>query len=288
MVVQGGLFTVGEMLQWAVLFLGKENRLEAELLLAHALESSRPKLLAYPEAVIDEKKAQLFKELIGALSQGEPLQYLLGRQNFMGLDFFVNSQVLIPRSDTEVLVEEAIKITQGLPKPIKILDLCTGSGAIAISLAKYIEDAQIIATDISPEALEVAEKNARHIGVIDKITFYQGDLFEPLAGNHSPKTFDLIVSNPPYITTQEMEVLSIQVKKEPQLALWGGEDGLDLYRQIIPQAPQYLKEGAFLLVEIGYEQTEAVTQIYKEAGLEAIQVLKDWSGNDRVIKGRIR
>ena len=156
MVSRDGLPTVSEMLQWAVLFLKKSNRLEIELLLAHSLSWPREKVLAYPEKVLNKEEASRFQKLIKALAEGEPLQYLLGKQNFMGLDFVVGKNVLIPRSDTEVLVEEIIKIAQG-KTGIKILDLCTGSGAIAISLAKHLPGAELIATDISPEALQIAQ-----------------------------------------------------------------------------------------------------------------------------------
>lgn len=281
MVSRDGLPTVSEMIQWAVLFLKKHNRLEIELLLAHALNWPREKVLAYPEKVLDKGEVSKFQELINALAKGEPLQYLLGKQNFMGLDFLVDKNVLIPRSDTEVLVEETVKIAEGKSKTIKILDLCTGSGAIAVSLAKHIKGSEVIATDISPEALKIAKINSIENQVTDNITFLQGDLFEPVAKGCK---FDFVVSNPPYITSLEMEELSPQVKREPHLALWGGDDGLDFYRRITKQASTYLKPGGYLLMEIGYQQGQEVKQLCEDNGFVEVEIIKDWSGNDRVVK----
>lgn len=284
MVSRDGLPTVSEMLQWAVLFLKKPNRLEIELLLAHSLSWSREKVLAYPEKVLNKEEVSRFQELIKALAEGEPLQYLLGKQNFMGLDFVVDKNVLIPRSDTEVLVEEIIKIAPE-KTGLKILDLCTGSGAIAISLAKHLPGAELIATDISPEALQIAQVNSLNNQVNHKITFYQGDLFEPLTQDYK---FDFVVSNPPYITSQEMQELAPQVKREPHLALWGGADGLDFYRRITKQAPAYLKPDGFLLLEIGYQQGQEVKQLCEDNGFREVTIIKDWSDNDRVVKAYMR
>lgn len=273
--------TVKDLLQWAVLFLGKEKRLEVELLLAQVCSYSRAKLLAYPEEILTEAKIEKFIKYVNRRKQGEPLQYLTGKQNFMGLEFKVTPDVLVPRSDTEVLVEEVINLANKIKKPVKILDLCTGSGAIAISLAKHIQDSELVATDISREALAIARYNAAANGVEKKVSFIQGDLFQPL--NVGAK-FKIIVSNPPYISTQEMEELPADVKKEPQIALWGGKDGLDFYQAIIKNAPNYLEHNGYLFLEIGYRQGEAVQNICWENGFTECQVSQDWGGYDRVIK----
>ena len=214
-------------------FLGKEKRLEIEVLLAKAADLSRASLLAYPEKILNKQQVEKFRKLIYRLKDNTPLQYLTGKQNFMGLDFQVNENVLIPRSDTEVLVEEVINLVRTFEGKVTILDLCTGSGAIAVSLAKYLPHAQLVATDISPEALEVAKINAQIHMVAERITFLVGDLFEPLGETK----FHIITANPPYISSLEMEELPEDVKKEPKLALWGGEDGLDFYRKITALAP---------------------------------------------------
>ncbi|MFZ5943939.1 MAG: peptide chain release factor N(5)-glutamine methyltransferase [Bacillota bacterium] len=275
--------TVKDFLQWAVSFLGAEKRIEAELLLAETLGYSRAKLLAYQEELLAEEKQERFQDLINRRKSGEPLQYLLGKQNFMGLDFLVNKNVLIPRSDTEVLVEETIKLAKEIAKPLSILDLCTGSGAIAVSLAKYLPDASFCAVDISGDALEVAKINAVNAGVLEKIEFFHGDLYAPL----TKQSFEIIVSNPPYISTGEMEQLPLDVKKEPALALWGGEDGLDFYRRILEEAPKYLKTNGYILLEIGWQQGETVLNLLKDNNFVNRKIIKDWAGNVRVVKGQL-
>ncbi|MFZ7104901.1 MAG: peptide chain release factor N(5)-glutamine methyltransferase [Peptococcaceae bacterium] len=275
--------TVKDLLQWAVLFLGKESRIETELLLAEVTGYSRARLLAYPEKIAAPGTVRLFSELIERRKAGEPLQYLLGRQNFMGLDFIVNPSVLIPRSDTEVVVEEAIKTAKETAGPVKLLDLCTGSGAIAVSIAKYVPSAEVIGVDISAEALKVARLNAEANGVGDKVTFICGDLFAYV----QKLPFNIIVSNPPYISTAEMPDLPEDVKKEPRLALWGGEDGLDFYRRIVNAAGAFLSKPGHLLMEIGWQQGPAVLNLFTRAGFVNCQILKDWSGNERVVKGTL-
>lgn len=274
--------TVKQLLQWAALFLGKEKRIEAELLLARVSGYSRAKLLAYQDQFLSVEQVNEFINFIESRKAGEPLQYLLGKQNFMGLDFIVNKSVLIPRSDTEVLVEEVINLAGERKGPLKILDLCTGSGAIAVSLAKYIPRAVVFATDISGEALEVAKNNAELNKVSQRIEFFRGDLFEPVVG----MDFDLIVSNPPYLSTKEMEDLPADVKKEPFIALWGGVDGLEFYRKIINIGFDYLKSPGFLLVEIGWQQGEKVKNLCLTRGFSQCSIIKDWANNDRVVKAK--
>lgn len=274
--------TVKELLQWAVLFLGKEKRIEAELLLAQLINFSRAKLLAYPEKIITKDQALEFREIVKLRKEGEPLQYILGREDFMALDFKVTKDVLIPRSDTEIMVEKVIDYIRSSSQIGHVLDLCTGSGAIAISLAYYLPEIKLTAVDISEEALVIARLNAQANGVEDKINFYQGDLFAALEENMK---YNIIVSNPPYITSSEMEGLPVDVQKEPHLALWGGFDGLDFYRKIIKQAPDFLETGGRLFVEIGSKQGQEVSCLFKENAFTNIEVIKDWNNLDRVVSG---
>lgn len=207
-----------------------------------------------------------------------PLQYITGEQEFMGLPFLVNDKVLIPRQDTEILVEEALKAVK---EGAKILDVCTGSGCIIISILKLVSGTKGMACDISGEALEVARENARRQGVA--VDFRQGDLFEPVEGQ-----FDVIVSNPPYIPTAEIEKLMEEVKFfEPRTALDGNEDGLAFYRRLAAESLRYLKDGGWLMVEIGCDQGRAVAELLRDAGFCEVEVCRDLAGLDRVVKGRL-
>lgn len=222
-------------------------KLKARLLLQYVLDKPRQYIIVYDNKEIDKQQQWQYFVNIEKLTKGIPLQHITHRQEFMKMDFFVDENVLIPRSDTEILVEEVIKIAQKYNSP-RILDLCTGSGAIAISLKKFVPNADITAVDISEKALEIAQKNAEKLEA--KINFVKSDLFDKLDN----KKFDIIVSNPPYIRKDEIKKLSEEVQKEPKIALDGGEDGLDFYRIIAEQAINYLKTGSFLCFEIGYNQ----------------------------------
>ncbi|SMB88142.1 release factor glutamine methyltransferase [Desulfonispora thiosulfatigenes DSM 11270] len=274
--------TVKEILQWAVIFLGRDKRLEAELLLAQVLNFSRAKLLAYPEKVLNQDELHKFVERVNLRKDGEPLQYILGTEDFMGLDFKVTENVLIPRSDTEIMVEKVIENVDKT-KSIRILDLCTGSGAIAVSLAKYLPLSKITAVDISAEALDVARFNARANEVDGQINFCQSDLFKDL---DPEMKFEIIVSNPPYITSREMTELPKDVQKEPHLALWGGLDGLDFYRRIAKNSPEFIIPGGELFLEIGYKQALEVSSFLQTSGFKSIEVIKDWNQLDRVVYGK--
>jgi len=208
----------------------------------------------------------------------------------MGHKFYVDENVLIPQPDTEVLVETAIRlIVKGIKdisddkktkQQINILDLCTGSGNIAISLAKYVENAKIIATDISEKALDVAIKNAKINNVYNKIEFIKSDLFEKL----EEMEFDYIISNPPYIKSEEILKLSKEVQNEPKIALDGGKDGLEFYRKIFKKAPEFLKDKGYLILEIGFDQAQQIIEIYnKEEFSQVGNIIKDYGGNDRVV-----
>lgn len=252
-------------------------KLKARLLLQYVLDKPRQYIIVYDNKEIDKQQQWQYFVNIEKLTKGVPLQHITHRQEFMKMDFFVDENVLIPRPDTEILVEEVIKIAQKYNSP-RILDLCTGSGAIAISLKKFVPNADITAVDISEKALEIAQKNAKKLET--KINFLKSDLFDKLDN----KKFDIIVSNPPYIMKDEIKKLSEEVQKEPKIALDGGEDGLDFYRIITEQAINYLKTGSFLCFEIGYNQKSDVIKIIEdEQNYKNIYCKKDLYGNDRII-----
>jgi protein-(glutamine-N5) methyltransferase, release factor-specific len=252
-------------------------KLKARLLLQYVLDKPRQYIIVYDNKEIDKQQQWQYFVNIEKLTKGIPLQHITHRQEFMKMDFFVDENVLIPRPDTEILVEEVIKIAQKYNSP-RILDLCTGSGAIAISLKKFVPSADITAVDISEKALEIAQKNAEKLEA--KINFVKSNLFDKLDN----KKFDIIVSNPPYIRKDEIKKLSEEVQKEPKIALDGGEDGLDFYRIIAEQAINYLKTGSFLCFEIGYNQKNDVIKIIEdEQNYKNTYCKKDLYGNDRII-----
>lgn len=252
-------------------------KLKARLLLQYVLDKTRQYIIVYDNKEIDKQQQWQYFVNIEKLTKGIPLQHITHRQEFMKMDFFVDENVLIPRPDTEILVEEVIKIAQKYNSP-RILDLCTGSGAIAISLKKFVPNADITAVDISEKALEIAQKNAEKLEA--KINFVKSNLFDKLDN----KKFDIIVSNPPYIRKDEIKKLSEEVQKEPKIALDGGEDGLDFYRIIAEQAINYLKTGSFLCFEIGYNQKNDVIKIIEdEQNYKNTYCKKDLYGNDRII-----
>lgn len=260
-----------------------ESNLKAKMLIADVLNKTKEYILVHDEEEINEKEKKVFLEKIERLKNHEPIQYILNHQEFMGFNFFVNENVLIPQPDTENLVEEVLHIVDKLDKDvneeIRILDLCTGSGAIAISLAKLLgKNALVYASDVSEEALKVAEENSMNNMV--NIYFFKSNIFKKISELYK---FDIIVSNPPYIETKELENLSEEVKKEPKLALDGGEDGLKFYKEIAKEAKKYLLENGYLAFEIGYNQKESVINILKKENYKNIYSRKDLSGNDRIV-----
>lgn len=253
---------------------------EAETIIAHCLKTDRatlyrdnPQIPGGPAAEIDS--------LVKRRATREPLQYILGYMEFLALKIKVGQGVLIPRPETELLAEEAIKIISNFKFQIlnfKILDLCTGSGCLALSLAKELPDIEVYGTDISESAIKYANKNAA-LNMIKNVTFLEGSLFEPVKG----LTFDLIVSNPPYIRSNDIQDLQPEIKDwEPQDALDGGADGLDYYRLIIHAAKNYLNEGGYLMLELGINQADAVKRMAEDAGLKDITLIKDYAGIDRI------
>ncbi len=254
------------------------------MLLEHVLKMNKFELVINHTQEIPEEKINAFKLGLEKLKNNVPIQYITNHQEFMRLNFYVDENVLIPQPDTEILVEEVIKyVEQNLAtssSPVKILDLCTGSGAIAVSLAKYIENCEITASDISNKAIQVAKLNAEKNLVHKKITFIESNMFE----NIKDTKFDIIVSNPPYIETSIIPTLDGEVQKEPHIALDGGNDGLDFYRIIINDAYNHLNTDGKLFLEIGYNQKVSIFDlIEKNENLKEPICIKDLSQNDRVV-----
>ena len=258
----------------------REALLEARFLLEAVCGTKMQDLLLNPDRVLSEEEEASYRVLLEKRLRRIPVAYLLGEQEFMGLSFTVTPSVLIPRQDTELLVEEALReMTDGF----RILDLCTGSGCILLSLLHYSNGSTGIGTDIDEGALEVAAGNANRLGLEDRVTFLQGDLFAPVRGREH--SFDLITANPPYIRTGDLGSLQPEVRNaEPRLALDGGEDGLSFYRRIAREAPFYLDLGGMLLMEIGCDQAEEVLGILEARGYYEPEVYKDYGGNDRVVR----
>ena len=263
----------------------EEADTEARLVLEAACDSTFSALYATPERVLTEEEREKLRVLLDGRLKRIPLAYLTGTQEFMGLSFFVNEAVLIPRQDTETLVEEAMPL---LFDGMRFLDLCTGSGCVALSLFRYSNNTVAVATDISEEALQIAEKNAKALGLEERIRFLACDLFPPLA-KKPEKGYDLIMANPPYIRAGEIGTLMPEVREhEPLTALSGGPDGLSFYRRILALAPRYLARGAFLLTETGYDQAETVAAMYEEAGFLHVRTHRDLNGILRVVSGAYR
>ena len=254
-------------------------KLKARLLLQHILGLRREQIIIYDNKELTREQERAYIEHIEKLKKGVPLQHITNMQEFMKMNFYVNSDVLIPRPDTEVLVEEVIKLGRVKKNPT-ILDLCTGSGAIAVSISRYLPSAKVYASDISKKALEVAKINAENNDVLEKIQFVHSDLFANLEGIK----FDIIVSNPPYIKSGVIKTLDLEVQKEPIIALDGGKDGLEFYRRITEEAYSHLKFDSHLCLEIGYDQKEEVMEILENAKVySGTYCKKDLYGNDRVI-----
>jgi len=281
-------WTIKKLLDWTTGYFKKFNiewpHLEAEILLSHALALPRIQLYVQFERVLKDDELAKYKALILRRSKREPIAYITGHQPFMSLDLEVNSSVLIPRPETEKLVEVAIEAAKGIEKPL-IADIGVGSGAIAVSLAKHLPQAELIGTDSSVEALEVVKKNADKTGVSDRCKFLSGDLFAPLDGYKGK--FDIVVSNPPYIKTGEIDKLQPEIKFEPRGALDGGEDGLKFYRIISAQAAEYIKSGGFLILEVGMGQAQDVVKLIEGTKrFQSSKIIKDLSGIDRVVTSK--
>ena len=256
------------------------DSIDAKVLLKFILKKDNTYIIANANKEMSRDEENKLQESIQKIKDGIPLQYITHNQEFMGINFEVNQNVLIPQPDNEILVENTIGLVLGnkslenqedSKKTMQILDLCTGSGAIAVSLKKYLPTAKIFASDISEKALEVAKKNAKNNNV--EIEFIKSDMFENIH-----EKFDIIVSNPPYIKSEEIEKLSKEVQNEPKLALDGGKDGLKFYKIISREIKNYLKENGTLLMEIGYDEANEVMKLFENS-----TCIKDYANNDRVI-----
>ena len=255
-----------------------ESDLDARLLLEFSCGITRSDLLAHGDREPSREQEEKYQDLLEKRSGRIPLQHLTGTQDFMGLSFRVNENVLIPRQDTEILVEEVMKDLDG---GCSILDLCTGSGCILISLLNYSNDCHGVGVDLSGAALEVARENARELIPQKDCTFLEGDLFEKVEGR-----FDVLTSNPPYIPSRDVDGLMPEVREhEPRMALDGFEDGLHFYRRIIKECPPYLNGGANVFFEIGFDQGEDVSGLMREAGFMEVRIIQDYAGLDRVVTG---
>ena len=259
----------------------EEAALDARLLLEAVCGTDRNDLLVHGEQPVAPEAEEKYFGWIGKRAGRIPLQQLTGEQDFMGLTFTVNENVLIPRQDTEILVEEVLK---ELHDGMRILDMCTGSGCILLSLLHYSNDCEGLGVDLSAEALEVAGRNVLKVLTPEKAEhahFLQSDLFEKVEGK-----FEIIVSNPPYIASAEVDRLMPEVRDhEPRMALDGTEDGLEFYRRIIAEAGQYLVSSGMLFFEIGYDQGQVVSELMREHGYREVQVVQDYAGLDRVVYG---
>jgi len=256
-------------------------RMAAETLLMHVLGCDRAYVIAHPEAALEDEQAARFRQAVARRATGEPLQYITGHQEFWGLDFIVTPAVLIPRPETEHLVEAAMaKVRElKLEKP-RILDVGTGSGCIALAVKKELPQADVHAVDISWQALEIAQKNAERLGLY--VEFGQSDL---LSDFHGTK-FDLILSNPPYVGRSEWDKVQKEVREhEPEVAVFAGERGIDIYRRLVPEARAALQPGGWLMLEIGYSQEQAVLELMQ--GWEDVASIPDLQGIPRVVVGRI-
>lgn len=264
----------------------KDSSIISKILIEYLCDISRESVVYHYEDIIEIDKVNRYKELLNKVVEGIPVQYITNRQEFMGLEFYVDENVLIPQPDTEILVEEVIEKYKD--RECKILDLCTGSGAIGIALAKYIEGSEVFASDISCKALQIAKLNAERNLVHRKMNFIESNMFENFAKFKAEK-FDIIVSNPPYIKSDVINQLDIQVKNEPHLALDGGVDGLEFYRLIADDANLYLKDNGMLFLEIGYDQRDSVIKLLKKNNFYSdIYSKKDLGGNDRIVVSTIR
>lgn len=277
-------WTIGTILTWTKQYFqdkGVDNpRLDAEVLLSHILGKDRLYLYVHFDQPLEQKELEAFRAVVKRRALREPVAYITGCREFMGLAFQVSQAVLIPRPDTEILVETVLaKLAGEKTAAPSLLDIGTGSGAIIISILHTLAAATGVAVDISAEALLVARENACRHGVADRLTLCKGDVFSAVAG----RQFDVIVSNPPYIPQQDITGLAAEVRKEPHLALDGGADGLDFYRRISQAASTYLVDGGLLAFEVGLGQADEVAELGKAQQFLVEAIVKDYAGIDRVV-----
>ena len=289
-----GPWTVRRLLEWTTPFFTRKQvdspRLAAELLLAHVLDVPRIKLYTDYERTLPEKQLTAYRALVQRASEHEPIAYLTGRAHFFNLEFEVTRDVLIPRPDTETLVENVVQLSRNQPgfEAPRVLDLCTGSACIAAAIAHSLKNATILATDISEPAVAVARRNVERLNLADRVTVEPGDLFDPISRQPDPQPFHLIVSNPPYVPTAQIEKLDRNVRDyEPLAALDGGLDGLVIHRRILTGAAERLLPGGRIFLEIQFDQGPTIKDIaadHKE--FDDVRILKDYGGHDRVLTAR--
>jgi len=282
-------WTIQKLLNWTTEHFTEKRidlpRLSAELLLSHVLNMKRIELYTQFDKLVARQQLDQLHDLVKRAGQYEPIRYLIGKTEFYSLQFDVSPDCMIPRPETELLVERAIEFLRRKTGKQFVCDLCTGCGCIAIAIAKNYPDADIIATDISDAALDIAAQNIEKHKLQDRIKLLCGDLFDPLIPQLDVSKFDLIVCNPPYTTAAEFESLEKNVKAfEPRIALYAGEDGLDVYRRITEKVDQFLKPDAALMLEIGYAQGQAVGELLEQVGcFSKITIEKDYHDNDRIV-----
>ncbi len=285
-------WTIQKLLAWITEYLTKNQvdapRLSAEMLLSHVLSMKRIELYAQFDRAVEKESLDRLHDLVKRASQHEPVAYLIGRAEFYSLEMEVTRDCLIPRPETELLVQRAIELLRKRDGSQHVCDLCTGCGCIAIAVAKNCPTAHVVATDISDQALAVAARNVEKHGLGERIELLCGDLFDPIVPHLDATSWDLIVCNPPYVSTAEYEALDRNVKDyEPKTALLAGEDGLDIYRRIVEKIDRFLKPDGALLLEIGYAQGPAIRDLLEQTDLFSdIKVEKDHQNNDRVVTAR--
>jgi len=283
------IWTIQKLLNWTAEYLTNKSvdspRLSAELLLSHALGLMRIELYTQFDRQVPQQQLDQLHDLVKRAGLHEPVAYLTGRTEFYSLELEITADCLIPRPETELLVQRAIEFLRTRSGVQYICDLCTGSGCIAVAIAKNVPDARVTATDISSAALEVAARNVEKHRLTEQVTLLCGDLFEPIIQQLDVNQFDLIVCNPPYVSTAEYEKLDKNVKDyEPESALLAGADGLDVYHRIIDNVYDFLKPGTALMLEIGYSQGPAVRELLEQTGaFGKIKIEKDLNDNDRVV-----
>ncbi|MFZ7134603.1 MAG: peptide chain release factor N(5)-glutamine methyltransferase [Eubacteriales bacterium] len=282
------MITIVQALKDATIVLKKDHRnlsprLDCEVLLASLLHVDRSFFLIHGNERIDKEIYFEYQHYIHRRSQGEPVAYIIQKQEFMGLEFYVDQRVLIPRADTEILVETVIELCQNTKdQAVHILDVGTGSGVIGLSVANYVPWSKVVLLDISRDALDVAKLNAKTLH-IDNVQFILGDCLGGIAANK----FHFILSNPPYISTDDIPKLQREIQKfEPHIALDGGRDGLSYYRRIVRESKEYLLSGGTVVFEIGYDQGEEVMDLFNREGFKAMEKIKDLAGHDRVIMAK--
>ena len=284
-------WTIADTLEWTAGYFGKHGisnpRADAEILLAHALRLKRLDLILKRDELLNEKQLAQYKELIGKRQSRLPIAYILGQSEFMGLDFKVTPDTLIPRPETELLVEEACDYIKK-NKSSLVLDVCTGSGNIAVGIASFVKGCSVYASDISIEALKVAQQNIDRNSLSGRIFLKRGDMLGAFINEGLEGKVDVIVSNPPYVSAPEMKELEPELSFEPAGALYGGEDGLDFSKKLVSGAGEYLIKGGAVFVELSSTRPGEIASLFKKSGFRVDNITKDYSGLERVLSATIR